>query len=131
MMIHIRNKTLVLRTNAERLRGVFWISALGMGMLLMRLSRTAERDIGKIIGGAMGILLFGFSGFVLQTRHIVIDILRRDAMLVSKRVRGTTTTRFRLENIVKIFLVTIFGSVEDGRRANFMRKRSGSWWRSS
>lgn len=123
MKVHSRSKTLVLRENAEWLRGVFWLSALGMGTLLASFFSAAERDMGKIIGSALGVLLFGFSGFVLQTRRIVIDPLRRETIIESKRFRGTTTTRLRFDDIEKILLVTTFENVEDARGANVMRKR--------
>lgn len=123
MKVHSRSKTLVLRENAEWLRGVFWLSALGMGTLLVSFFSAAERDMGKIIGSALGVLLFGFSGFVLQTRRIVIDPLRRETIIESKRFRGTTTTRLRFDDIVKILLVTTFENVEDARGANVLRER--------
>jgi hypothetical protein len=78
------------------------------------------REVGKIIGIAAGILLTGFSGFVLQTRTIVIDPLRREVVLMCKGVRQTTTERLGFDEIKKLLVLTTFERMDD---SNVTRER--------
>lgn len=114
---------LVLRENGEWLRYVFWGAAVGMGLLAVHAIGSPVRDFGKIIGSALGILLFGFSGCVLQIRRIAIDPLRREVIITSKGFRQTHTERLRFAEIRKILLFRTFDSVENLRGVNVMRER--------
>lgn len=122
MMPH-QNRTFVLRENSEWLRYVFWGGAIGMGFLVVSAINSPVRDVVKIIGSAMGVLLLGFSGFVLQVRHIVIDSLRREVIMTSKGFRRTTTERLGFDEIKKILVLMTFDSVENLRGVNVMRER--------
>ena len=86
MTTHKGDQTLVLRENGEWLRYVLW-----------------------------GVLLFGFSGFVLQSRRIAIDPFRREAIMTSKGFRNTKTERLKFDEIRKILVLTTFDSVENPR----------------
>lgn len=122
MTVQGGEKPFVLRENAEWLRGVFWLSALGMGARLMNLVGATERDMGKIIGSAITVLSFDFYGFVLQSRRIVIDPLNREVIIESKCFRGTTPMRLCFDEIAKILLVTTFENAEDARGAKVARE---------
>lgn len=121
MTVRSGNKPFVLRENAEWVRGVFWLSALGFGALLMNIVSATERDTGMIIGSTMGVLLFSLCGFVLQSRRIVIDPSRREAIIETKRFRGTTTMRLRFDEIAKILLVSFShaGSTDPSREHGY------------
>lgn len=118
-----QNETFVLRESGEWFRYVLWGAAVGMGVLTVSAVNSPVREVGKIVGGAMGVLLFGFSGFVLQVRRIVIDPLRREVIMTSKGFRETTTERLRFDEIKKILVLTTFDSVENLRGVNVMRER--------
>ncbi len=112
-----------MRENGEWLRYVFWGAAIGMGFLVVSAINSPVRDVGKIAGSAMAVLFFGFSGFVLRTRRIVIDPLRREAIITSKGFRQVTTERLRFDEIRKILVLITFDSVENSRGVSVMRER--------
>jgi hypothetical protein len=116
-------QTLVLRENGKWLRYVFWGGALGMCFLVVSAIDSPVPDVGKIIGSAMGILFFGFSGCVLQTRRIVVDPSRREITIASEGFRQATTERLRFDEIKRILVLTTFDSVENLRGVSIMRER--------
>ena len=114
---------LVLRENGEWLRYVFWGAAIGMYFLALSAINSPVRDVGKIIGSALGVLLFGFSGFVLRSRRILVDPSKREVVLISKGLRQTATERLRFDEIERILVLMTYDSVENLRGVNVMRER--------
>jgi hypothetical protein len=123
MGIRSSGEALVLRENSEWLRYVFWGAAIGLSVLMVNTVNAPVREVGKIIGIAAGILLTAFSGFLLQTRTIVIDPLRREVVLTSKGVRQTATERLGFDEIKELLVLKTFDQVEDSRGVNVMRER--------
>ncbi len=113
----------VMRENAVWLRYALWGIAIGLGFLVVSAINSPVRDVGKIIGGTVGVLLFGFSGFVLQVRRIVIDPVRREVIITSKEFRKTTTERLRFDEIGKISVLMTFDGIENSRGVNVLRER--------
>lgn len=113
----------MLHENSGWLRYVLWGVAIGMSVLMVNTVNAPDREVGKMIGIAAGILLTGFSGFVLQTRTIVIDPLRREVVLTSKGFRQTTTERLGFDEIKKLLVLKTFDLVEDSRGVDVMRER--------
>jgi hypothetical protein len=116
-------KALVLRENGEWLRYVLWGAAIGMCFLAVSAINSPVRDVGKIIGSALGVLLFGFSGFVLRSRSIVVDPSKREVTLVSKGFRQTSTEALKFDEINRILVLMTYDSVENLRSINVLRER--------
>ena len=114
---------MTLRENSEWLRYVLWGAAIGMGFLVVNSVNSPVRDVWKIVASAMGILLLGFSGFVLQTRRIVIDPSRREVIITSKGFRQTTTECLSFDEIKNILVFITFDSIENVRGVSVMRER--------
>lgn len=114
---------MTLRENSEWLRYVLWGAAIGMGFLVVLTVNSPVRDVGRIVASAMGVLLFGFSGFVLQTRCIVIDPLRRQVIITSKGFRQTTTECLRFDEIKNILVFITFDSIENVQGVSVMCER--------
>lgn len=123
MTPHESSNTFVLRENGEWLRYVLWGSALGMGFLAVSTINAPVRDLGKIIGGIMGILLFTFSGFVMQTRRVAFDPIRREVVIANRGFKHTTCERLSFNEIKKILVVTTFDMIENLRGTDVMRER--------
>jgi len=116
-------KLLVFRDNSEWLRYVFFAGAAGMGLLVYTTLTGAERDTGKIIGGTLGVLLLGFSGWVLQVRRLVIDPHRLDITVISKGLTSAVVDRFRFDEVTKLLLLRTYESDEELLPANRQRER--------
>lgn len=110
------SQPLVFRDNSEWLRWVLLAGAVGMCVLVVNGVMGDERDTGKIIGGTLGALLLGFSGYVLQVRHVVLDPVRRDITITSKQLRGTATETIRFDEITKLLLVLAYDQNGDDNR---------------
>jgi hypothetical protein len=68
-------------------------------------------------------LLFGFSGFVLRSRSIVVDPSKREVTLVSKGFRQTSTEALKFDEINRILVLMTYDSVENLRSINVLRER--------
>lgn len=123
-----RNKgdqAFILQEGSEWLRYAFWSCAIGMGLLAANAINAPVRDIGKIVGSMLGVLLLGFSGFVLRIRSIVVDPSSRVVTITSKGFRRTSTERLRFDEIRKILVLATFDTIENLRGANIARERWG------
>jgi len=118
------SRPLVFRDNSNWLRYVLLGCAAGMCALVLNALMGAERDIGKIIGGTLGALLLGFSGYVLQVRRLVVDPLRREITVISKELTSTVTDRFRFDDVIKLQLLLTYERNEELLPAN---RQVGCW----
>lgn len=80
----------ILRENGEWLRYAFWTGAVAIALLTMTALDASVPDPGRIVGGAMGVLLFAFSGFALNTRRIGVEPLSREVIIATKGFTRTT-----------------------------------------
>ncbi|MBI4938437.1 MAG: hypothetical protein HY846_09545 [Nitrosomonadales bacterium] len=123
-MTALRNgQALILRENGEWLRYALWGAAIGMGLLAASAVNSPDRDVGKIFGSAVGILFFGFCGFVLKSRRIVFDHASQEISITSKGLLQTNTERFGFEEVGKILVLTTFDSIEDLNGTSRQRER--------
>lgn len=116
-------KPLIFRNNSEWLRYLLLAGAAGMCVLLFNSLTEADRDVGKIIGGTVGVLLLAFSGCVLQVRHLVVDPARLEISVVSKDLMKTVTDRFRFDEVRKLLVLLTYERDEELSPANRQRER--------
>lgn len=117
-------KPLIFRDNSAWLRYVFLGGALGMCVLVAGSLIGTDHDIGKIIGGILGVLLLGFSGYVLQVRQLVINPLRQEVTVTSKGLARTVTDRFTFDEVAKLLLLPTYEHNEELLPTN---RRSERW----
>jgi len=113
----------VLRENSEWLRYVLWACAVGLGILAANAIAAPVRDTGKIIGSLLGVLLFGFSGFVFRTRYVMADPITRMITLTSKGFRKTSREQFGFDEVRRILVVSTLDYDSDLLPANRWQKR--------
>lgn len=123
MTVRRNGQALVLRENGEWLRYVLWGVAIGMGFLAASTISSPDRDVGKIFGSLMGVLFFGFCGFVLKSRRIVFDPASREIGITSKGLLQTSTERVGFDEVRKILVLTTFDSIEDLNGTSRQRER--------
>jgi hypothetical protein len=99
------DQPLILKENSEWLRYVLWGGAIGMCFIAASTIASPEREAGKIVGAALGVLLLGFAGCVMQTRRAVIDPARREVTLVTKGLRRQSVERLAFADIRRIRLL--------------------------
>ncbi|MBH0191101.1 MAG: hypothetical protein HP492_04905 [Nitrospira sp.] len=116
-------KPLVFQDNSEWLRYVLLAGSVGMCVLVFNSFTEAERDIGTIIGGTLGALLLGFSGYVIQVRRLVIDPVRREVTVTGKSLTKSVTDRFRFDEVVKLLVLLTYDRDEELLPANRQRER--------
>ena len=104
---------LIFRDNSEWLRYVLLAGAAGMCVLVFNSLTGADRDVGKIIGGTLGVLLLAFSGSVLQVRRLVIDPVRPEISVVSKNLVKTVTDRFGFNDVQKLLVQLTYDHDEE------------------
>ena len=114
---------LIFQDNSEWLRYVLLAGCVGMCVLVFNSFTGAERDIGKIIGGTLGALLLGFSGYVIQVRRLVIDPARREVTVTGKRLTKTVTDRFRFDEVINLLVLLTYDRDEELLPANRQRER--------
>jgi hypothetical protein len=117
------NQAFVLRENSEWLRYVLWASAVGLGILAANAIAAPVRDTGKIIGSLLGVLLFGFSGFVFRTRCIMADPVSRTITITSKGFRKPSREQFGFDEVRRILVVSTLDYDSDLMPANRWQKR--------
>ena len=97
MTKHGDDQAFILQENSGWLRYVLWGCAIGFCVLAVSVINAPVRDVGKVIGSVMGVLLFGFSGYVIRTRHITVDPLsqksRLRARVFGRKPRSTWRSR--------------------------------------
>jgi hypothetical protein len=123
MARHKYDQPFILRENSEWLRYVMWSAAIGIGLLLASAINSPERDVGKIIGSAAGVLLLGFSGFVFRTRHIKIDPVRRVITITSKGFRQISTEILKFDAVDRIIVLDTWEYDSDLLPANRWQQR--------
>lgn len=111
-------KPLVFWDNREWLRYVLLGCAAGMCVLAFNSVTETERDVGKIVGGTLGALLLGFSGYVLQVRRLVVDPTRLEISVTSNSLAKTATDRFRFDEVIKLLLLRTYEHDEELLPAN-------------
>lgn len=117
------SRALVLRENGEWLRYVLWGCAVGMGWLLAGAITSVRRDPWMIYAGVTGMLLFAFSGFVIRTRRVVIDPVRREVTIASRRIGQAATQRIAFASIERIVVLPTLENVENLRGVDTLRTR--------
>ncbi|MBH0198856.1 MAG: hypothetical protein HP497_05450 [Nitrospira sp.] len=115
--------SLIFRDSSEWLRYVLLAGSVGMCVLVVNSFTEAERDIGKIIGGALGALLLGFSGYVIQVRRLVIDPARREVTVTGKSLTKSVTDQFRFDEVVKLLVLPTYDRDEELLPVNRQRER--------
>ena len=115
--------SLIFRDNSEWLRYVFLAGAAGLAVFVANGLAEPETEIGKIVAGALGALLLGFSSLVLQVRCLVVDPLRREVTVTGKSLIQTVTTRFRFDEVSKLLLLRTYEQDEALLPANRRRER--------
>lgn len=115
--------TLIFQDNSEWLRYVLLAGCVGMCVLVFNSFTEAERDIGTIIGGTLGALLLGFSGYVIQVRRLVIDPARREVTVTGKSLTKSVTDRFRFDEVVRLLVLLTYDRDEESLPANRQRER--------
>ena len=113
----------VFRDNSEWLRYALLGGAIGMVVLVADNLIGLEHDIGKIIGGSLGALLLGFSGYVLQVRRLVVDPQRREIMVTSKGLTKIVTDQCRFDEVTKLLLLLTYDRDENLLPANQQSER--------
>lgn len=116
-------KLLVFRDNSGWLRYVLLAGCAGMCVLVFNSLMEAERDFGKIVGGALGALLLGFSGYVLQVPRVAVDPARREVTVTGKSSTKSVTDRFRFDEVVKLLLLRTYDRDEELLAANRQHER--------
>jgi len=117
------SEPLVFSDNSEWLRYALLCCAVGMGTLAIDNLVGEVRDLGKIIGGTLGVLLFGFSGYLLQVRRLVVDPLRREITVTSKGLTRIVTDRCRFDDVTKLLVLLTYERNEELLPANRRSKR--------
>lgn len=123
MTKHGDDQAFILQENSGWLRYVLWGCAIGFCVLAVSVINAPVRDVGKVIGSVMGVLLFGFSGYVIRTRHITVDPLSQKVTITSKGFWQKTTEHLAFKEIKKVLVLTTFDSIENLQGANVMRER--------
>jgi hypothetical protein len=123
MTPHENGKALVLRENSEWLRHVLWGTAIGMCFLAVSAVNSPARDVGKIIGSALGVLLLGFSGLVLQSRRLVVDPFEPRGHPCQQGILASNYERLKFDEIKRILVLMTYDSVENLRGVNVPRER--------
>jgi len=111
------------RENSEWLRYVFWACAIGLCFLTLDFINEPVIDLWKTIGAVMGVLLFGFSGFVFKTHKTIVDPSRREITITSKGFKKSTSEIVKFDSIDRIILVATFDYDEDLMPANRWQER--------
>jgi len=114
---------MILRENSEWLRYVLWGCAIGCCFLVAGAVRAPETDAGKMIGAVMGVLLFGFSGFVFKTRKIEIDPVRSRITITRRGFRDAAREVIEFSEVERIVLVKTFYYDEELASANRWHER--------
>jgi hypothetical protein len=96
---------MILRENGEWLRYVLWAGAVGLCFVTAAALGAPERDLGKVIGGVLGVLLFAFSGWVYQTHIVEVDTLRREVRRTRKGFRKSRDETIPFAAVQRIALV--------------------------
>lgn len=109
---------MTLRENSEWLRYLLWACAIGLCVLAASFINAPVQDVGKIVGSLMGVLLFGFTGFLFQTHKTIIDPSRREVTITSKGFKRSTSEIVKFDSIDRIILITTFDYDEDLIPAN-------------
>lgn len=122
-MTHKHQPIWILKEHGEWLRYVLWACAAAMALLTADTFAASAHDPGKIFAGAMGVLLFGFSGCALKTRRIGIDPLNRSVLIVTRGYRRSAVERIGIDAIQRILVLTTFDTDENLRGAPVMRER--------
>ena len=117
-------KALIFRDNSEWLRYLLLAGAVGMCALVFNVLTGAEGDVGKIVGGTLGVFLLAFSGYVLQVRRLVIDPVRLEVSVKSTGLAKAVTDRFRFEEVLKLLVVLTYDRHEEASPAS----RRGERW---
>lgn len=107
------NNVVVLKENSEWLRYVFWGAAFGMCFLVVNIISAPDVDYGKLYGSLMGSVLLGFSGFVLKTRRVIAEPVRREVTILTKGFRRTSIERIQFDKIKKILVFMVPDTYED------------------
>ena len=116
-------KPLVFQDNSQWLRYVLLAGSVGMCVLVFNSLTEPERDIGKIIGGALGALLLGFSGYVLQVRRLVVDPARREVTVAGKSLTKSVTDRFGFDEVLTLLVLLTYDRDDELLPANRQRER--------
>lgn len=95
-------QTFVFKENGEWLRYVLWACAGGLLFLSATMALAQDHDSVKIIASLLGVLLFGFSGFVFQTRVVTVDPVRRRVTVISRRFRRQITETLDFDGVRRI-----------------------------
>jgi len=80
-------------------------------------------DAGKITACILGVLLFGFSGFVFKTHKVVFDQRRRRITLTHKGFRSSTQESIPFSDVEHVVVVKTFHHNEDLLPANRLQER--------
>jgi hypothetical protein len=108
-----QDSIVVLRENASWLRHVWWACAAGLLVLVVQLLRADPVEGIKVAASVAGILLFGFSGFVLRCRVVSIDPTLREISIEDRGFSRTDTQRIALRDIDAIQIVRTHRLPED------------------
>lgn len=114
---------LIFQDNSVWLRYVLLVGAAGMAVFMANGLAEPKTDTGQVVAGALGTLLLGFSGLVLQVRCLVVDPLRREVTVTSKSLIQTATDRFRFEEVMMLLLLRTYEHDEELLPANRQRER--------
>ncbi|HEX4974345.1 MAG TPA: hypothetical protein VFV48_00520 [Pseudomonadales bacterium] len=114
---------MTIRENGEWLRFLFWCCAIGLALLAIQNTTSANRDFTKIIASILGVLLFGFSALTFKTHKVVIDCGRKTITLIKKGFRNTTQQTILFSAVEHIVVVKTFHYNEDLLPANRWQER--------
>jgi hypothetical protein len=124
MTFHSNSDVVVLKENSEWLRYVFWGAAFGMCFLVVTIINAPNLEYGKLYGSLTGLMLLGFSGFVLKTRRITVDPVKQEITILIKGFRQASIERIRFDEVQNILVFMVPDTYED---SNGRTKPCESW----
>lgn len=114
---------MIIRENGEWLRYVFWCVAIGLAVSAIQHAASPEQDAGRIVASFLGVVLFGFSGFVFKTHKVTFNSAQKKITLTHKGFRSVTQQIIPFSNVEHIVIVKTFHYNEDLLPANRWQER--------
>lgn len=79
--------------------------AIGMFIVFVVNLTSATAEFGKIVTSLLGVVLLAFAGYVMQSRRVVVDPVKREIAIHSREWRRETVERLPFADIRKIQLL--------------------------
>jgi hypothetical protein len=84
-----------------------------MCFLVVTIINAPNLEYGKLYGSTMGTVLLGLSGFVLKTRRVTADPVKREITMFIKGLRQASIERIKFDEIQNILVFMVPDTYED------------------